>query len=92
MNANGVPPSSPGLRVSRYPGSGSRHANQPQRGCVPTDVRPTAPAGTALRFNMLRRAPQGRPHCTRPTLGWRVESRWDMNPLTRGGILCLSTD
>jgi len=32
--ANGVPPSSPGLRGTRYPGKPSHPTIQPQRGCV----------------------------------------------------------
>jgi len=79
MNANGVPPSSPGLRGTRYPGIPSRHASQPQRGCAPCDVAPANPGGTALRFVIPITRPQGRPHCIRPTLGWRAKSRWDMN-------------
>jgi hypothetical protein len=53
MNAKGVPPSSPGLRGTRYPGSSSRKIPQPQRGCAPCDVATTNPAGTALRFDSL---------------------------------------
>jgi hypothetical protein len=41
----------------------------------------TPPDGTALRFDILAAHTQGRPHCIRPTLGWRTESRWDRNPV-----------
>lgn len=51
MNANGVPPSSPRLRGTRYPGLLSRKKSQPQRGCAPCDVVPANPDGTALRFD-----------------------------------------
>jgi hypothetical protein len=51
FNANGVSSSSPGLRGTRYPGTSSDHASQPQRGCAPCDVATTNPDGTALRFN-----------------------------------------
>jgi hypothetical protein len=52
MNANGVPPFSPGLRSSdRYPGTPSPHTSQPQRGCAPCDARSTPSDGTALRFD-----------------------------------------
>jgi len=50
-NANGVPPSSPGLRGTRYPGTPSPDESQPQRGCAPCDAVPTNPDGTVLRFN-----------------------------------------
>jgi hypothetical protein len=85
MNANGVPPSSPGLRGTRYPGFTVAHLNrpnthQPHRGCASNDLRSVPAGGTALRFDISRRAhSQGRPHCIRPTLGWRAISRWDMN-------------
>jgi len=80
FNANGVAPSSPGLRGTRYPGITSPNAIQPQRGCAPNDMRFVPTDGTALRFAFSRRVhPQGRPHCIRPTLGWRAISRWDMN-------------
>jgi len=85
MNANGVPSFSPGLRDTRYPGftvthPNRPHANQPHRGCTPNDMRSTPTGGTALRFDISRHAhPQGRPHCIRPTLGWRAESLWDRN-------------
>ena len=78
--ANGVSPSSPGLRwLARYPGSMSRIISQPQRGCAPCDAASSNPDGTALRFDIFRRIPQGRPRFTRPTLGWRAESLWDRN-------------
>jgi hypothetical protein len=79
MNANGVPSSSPGLRGTRYPGTRPHQTTQPQRGCAPCDVRSTPSDGTALRFNISLAHTQGRPHCIRPTLGWRTESRWDRN-------------
>lgn len=53
MNANGVSPSSPGLRGTRYPGSLTRKTSQPQRGCAPCDDRLTPSDGTALRFGSL---------------------------------------
>jgi hypothetical protein len=81
MNANGVPPSSPGLRGTRYPGLWFRKMIQPQRGCAPCDARHTPQDGTALRFDISPAHTQGRPHCIRPTLGWRTESRWDRNPV-----------
>ena len=52
-NANGVPPSSPGLRGTRYPGSSPRKTSQPQRGCGPCDAAFATPDGTALRFGSL---------------------------------------
>jgi hypothetical protein len=80
LYANGVSPFSPGLQSSdRYPGTPSPHAFQPQRGCVLCDVRRTQPDGTALRFDVFITDTQGRPHCIRPTLGWRTKSRWDRN-------------
>ena len=88
MNANGVPSSSPGLRGTRYPGTPSPHTSQPQRGCAPCDVRSTPPDGTALRFDISVAHSQGRPHCIRPTLGWRTESRWDRNHGTVNLHLC----
>ena len=81
MNANGVPSSSPGLRGTRYPGLWSRKTPQPQRGCAPCDAPPAIADGTALRFDVSPAHTQGRPHCIRPTLGWRTESRWDRNPV-----------
>ena len=81
MNANGVPYSSPGLRGTRHPGSSSHQTPQPQRGCAPCDARSAMPDGTALRFDVSPAHTQGRPHCIRPTLGWRTESRWDRNPV-----------
>jgi|GEM_PF-5952659 len=84
MNADGVPPSSPGLRGTRYPGNPSPCMPQPQRGCARDDNRPPAPGGTALRFDFSTDpVPQGRSHCIRLTLGWRPISRWDMN---HGGL------
>jgi hypothetical protein len=88
MNANGVPPSSPGLRGTRYPGKPSPHTFQPQRGCAPLDARSTPPDGTALRFDSSPAHSQGRPHCIPPTLGWRTESRWDRNHGTVNLHLC----
>ncbi len=80
--ANGVPTFSPGLRSSdRYPGRTSPDTIQPQRGCAPNGARPAPIDGTALRFDNLCARSQGRPHCIRPTLGWRTESRWDRNPV-----------
>ena len=74
--ANGVPSSSPGLRGTRYLGT-RIHTSQPQRGCVAWVGAPANPDGTALRFDIFHACSQGRPHCIRPTLGWRVESRRD---------------
>ena len=76
FNANGVVPISPGLRATRYPGTPSPNAIQPHRGCAPNDMRSVPTGGTALRFAFSRHAPQGRPHCIRPTLGWRAERHW----------------
>ena len=81
--ANGVPSSSPGLRGTRYPGKSSPHASQPQRGCVRIAVRHPALGGTALRFNIVATDSQGRPHCIRPTLGWRPERPWRSSPPQR---------
>ena len=81
-NANGVPSSSPGLRGTRYPATPAPHEFRPQRGCAPCDVALTNPDGTALRFDITAIDTQGRSHCIRSTLGWRTESRWDMNYYT----------
>jgi hypothetical protein len=75
--ANGVSPSSPGLRGPRYPGSGHPHTTTPT-GLRPVR-RPFHPIGrnrVAVQFIRGTRT-QGRPHYIRPTLGWRAESRWD---------------
>jgi hypothetical protein len=85
--ANGVPPSSPGLRGTRYLGLWSRKMPQPQRGCTPCDAASTNPDGTALRFDTSPAHTQGRPHCIRPTLGWRTESRWDMDHGVLRGVM-----
>ena len=77
FTANGVVPSSPGLRGTRYPGIMRPNAIQPHRGCAPNDIRSVPAGGTALRFNISRRVhPQGRPHSIRPTLSWRAERHW----------------
>ena len=52
---------------------------QLRRGCAPLDAAATIADGTALRFDPLPVDTQGRPHCIRPTLGWRMEARWDRN-------------
>ena len=78
--ANGVPSFSLGLRsADRYPSRTSPDTIQPQRGCAPHGARPAPIDGTALRFDILCACPEGRPHCIRPTLGWRAQSRWDKN-------------
>ena len=43
--ANGVPPSSPGLRAPRYPGNPSPASTQPHRGCGLDLVCTTPPGG-----------------------------------------------
>jgi len=77
FNANGVPPSSPGLRGTRYPGT-----TFPPHDPTATRLRPvrrrTHEPGrnrVAVRFIFGTRS-QGRPHCIRPTLGWRTQARW----------------
>jgi hypothetical protein len=75
--ANGVPTFSPGLRSSdRYPGRTSPDTIQPQRGCAPNGARPAPIDGTALRFDVSSARSQGRPHCIRPSLGWRSKRPW----------------
>jgi len=43
MNANGVPSSSPGLRVPRYPGIGLRDTRYPRAGLPSSDGYPGIP-------------------------------------------------
>jgi len=78
-NPNGIPPSSPGLRGTSYPGNMSPNPAQPQRGCAPS-----APTRATTPLGLPSSAPRSQGRCFAPTLGFEPESRWDSHCVLAG--------